>query len=81
MDNNIVIAGLLARRAEIQKAINDIEREARKQIRAHRLALGNIDGAIELFEPGVVAASAEPQGAARRSIRSGHRDASDRRRW
>jgi hypothetical protein len=31
MDNTSVAAGLLAKRAEIQKAINDVDRETRKQ--------------------------------------------------
>lgn len=56
MDNATVVSGLLAKRAEIQKAINDVEREARKHVRAHRVALAKIDATIELFESGVVAA-------------------------
>lgn len=56
MENTSVVGGLLDKRAEIQKAINDVEREARKQVRAHRTALAKIDATIELFEPGVAAA-------------------------
>jgi hypothetical protein len=56
MEDNAVIVGLQGKRAEIQHAINDIECEAQKQVRAHRAVLGKIDAAIELFEPGVIAA-------------------------
>ena len=56
MDNAPVIAGLLAKRAEMQRAISDLERKARREVRLMRTAIGRIDAAIELFEPGVVAA-------------------------
>ena len=56
MDNTAVINGLLAKRAEIQKAINAIEKEARHQTRQHRAELVKIDDAIGLFEPSVTVA-------------------------
>ena len=56
MENKAVIDGLLAKRAEIQKAISDLERQTRAKVRAHRKAMERIDQAIELFEPSVVAA-------------------------
>lgn len=67
MDNTSVVAGLLAKRAEIQKAIAAVEREARKQTRQHRAAMAKIDATIELFEPGVVAAKRK-QSMGERSI-------------
>ena len=64
MEHAPVISGLLAKRAEIGKQIAELER----QIRGHKAEVAQIDGAIRLFSPDVVAAKRE----ATRFARSAH---------
>lgn len=55
MEHEAVVAGLLAKRAEIESQIAELERQVRK----HRTEVQSIDKAILLFEPSLVRAKAE----------------------
>jgi len=55
MENPDIIAALLAKRAEIGKAIADLQREERK----HKAEMVQLDAAIKLFAPSVTLAKRE----------------------
>src|SRR3712207_5201193 len=55
MEHTAVVTGLLEKRAEIERAIAELEREVRKR----RAEIMQLDKAIVLFAPSVVAAKRE----------------------
>lgn len=55
MENPDIIAALLAKRAEIGKAIADLQRQERK----HNVEMVQLDAAIKLFAPSVTLAKRE----------------------
>lgn len=64
MEDAAVITGLLEKRAKIEQAIAELER----QVRARRLEVMQLDATLRLFAPSVVAAKRE----ATRFARSAH---------